>query len=40
MPPKLATRSQPSGRAARRQSQNLVDSQANANADGVREDEV
>jgi hypothetical protein len=40
MPPKPATRSQPSGRAASRQSQNPVDSQANANADGIREDEV
>jgi hypothetical protein len=40
MPPKPATRSQPSGRAASRQSQNPVDSQANANTDGVREDEV
>jgi hypothetical protein len=40
MPPKPATRSQPSGRTASRQSQNPVDSQANANADGVREDEV
>jgi hypothetical protein len=40
MPPKPATRSQPSGRAASRQSQNPVDSQANANADGIREDKV
>jgi hypothetical protein len=40
MPPKPATRSQPSGRVASRQSQNLVDSQAHANVDGVREDEV
>jgi hypothetical protein len=40
MPPKPTTRSQPSGRAASRQSQNPVDSQANANADGIREDEV
>jgi hypothetical protein len=40
MPPKPTTRSQPNGHAASRQSQNLVDSQANANADGIREDEV
>jgi hypothetical protein len=40
MPPKPATGSQPSGRVASRQSQNPVDSQSNANADGVREDEV
>jgi hypothetical protein len=40
MPPKPASRSQPSGRVASRQSQNLVDSQDNANVDGVREDEV
>jgi hypothetical protein len=40
MPPKQATRSQPSGRAASRQSQNPVESQPNANDDGIREDEV
>jgi hypothetical protein len=40
MPPKPATRSQSSGHAASRKSQNPVDSQANANADGIREDEV
>ena len=40
MPPKLATRSQPSGRAASRQSQNPNGSQANANVDGIHEDEV
>jgi hypothetical protein len=40
MPPKPATRSQPSGHAASRQSQNPVDSQAIANANGVYEDEV
>jgi hypothetical protein len=40
MPLKPATRSQTSGRAASRQSQNPVNSQANANATGFREDEV
>jgi hypothetical protein len=40
MPPKLATHSQPSGRAASRQSQNPTRSQANTNADGIREDEL
>jgi hypothetical protein len=40
MPPKPATRPQPSGRAASRQSQIPVDSKANANVDGICEDEV
>ena len=40
MPPKPATHSQPSGRAASRQSQNPNGSQANANVDGIHEDEV
>ena len=40
MPPKPATCSQPSGRAASRQSQNPNGSQANANVDGIHEDEV
>ena len=38
MPPKPATRSQPSGRVASRQSQNPNGSQANANVDGIHEE--
>jgi len=40
MPLEPATRSQPSGRAASKQSQNPSGSQVNANLDGIHEDEV